>query len=336
MPGRSFTQTPIEGKPPQRVLPQGISLVLEGGGTRGFFSAGVLDAFMEAGIMFPYVAAVSAGAANALSYVSGQKGRNRQIVEHYVADKRYVSKRNLLLHRSMFNMKFVFHEVPQKHIFFDWDMFNQQDIRLLTGTMDCATGETIWFEKQDVTPQLEVSIASCSIPLLSPIVRYKGYDLLDGGVSDPIPIEKSVADGNSLHVVVLTRNAGFELPELKRKKLVKIFLHRHPEVVRTILGRHIVYRRQQELCDQLEKEGRAILIRPIEPLTLEGTESDTARLLELYDEGYGIGMEKIEMLLKEPSVAEPDDRACAARENVNPEVVDITDINVDDDRMRHL
>ena len=104
---QSFTHTPIKGKAPIQILPRGCALVLEGGGTRGFYSAGVFDAFMDAGILFPYIAAVSAGAANALSYIAGQKGRNRQVVEYYVGDKRYVSKRNLLLHRSLFNMEFV-------------------------------------------------------------------------------------------------------------------------------------------------------------------------------------------------------------------------------------
>ena len=280
-----YTHKPIVGKAPRWILPGGYALVLEGGGTRGFYTAGVFDAFMEAGILFPYIAAVSASSANALPYIAGQLGRNRQIVEFYVADKRYVGIRNLLLHRSLFNTEFIFREIPQKHIFIDWDMFDQQDIVFLTGAMDCLTGKTVWFEKHDVTPQLEVTIASCAIPLLSPMVRHAGYTLLDGGISDPIPIEKSIADGNSFHVVVLTRNEGYRKSEFRNTFLLKLMYSRYPRVIEAMKQRHEVYNRQIELCEQLEREGRALIIRPLEPLQVDRSGADTTKLLALYDEG---------------------------------------------------
>lgn len=293
----SFTRTPIPGKQPHTMLPKGCALVLEGGGTRGFYSAGVFEAFMDAGIMFPYIAAVSAGAANGLSYVAGQPMRNREVVEHYVGDHRYVSKRNMLKYRSMFNMEFVFHEVPQKHIPFDWDIFDAQDIRYLTGAMDCATGRTVWFEKQDVTPQLEITMASCSVPLISRIMRHNGLELLDGGVTDPIPIEKSLEDGNVFHVVVLTRNAGYTMPEFKQKRLLRLVYRKYPQVVRAVLERPLVYNRQLMLCEQLEREGRAVIIRPLLPLGVGRTSSDPAKLLELYDEGHREGQLKLDEIL---------------------------------------
>ena len=111
-----YTHPPIMGTVPAHTLPEGTALVLEGGGTRGFYSAGVFESFMDAGVMFPYIIGVSAGSANALSYISGQPGRNRQILECYVSDPRYVSRRNLLRYRSLFGMEFVFHEIPQRHI----------------------------------------------------------------------------------------------------------------------------------------------------------------------------------------------------------------------------
>lgn len=291
-----YTHTPIVGKSPACILPEGVALVLEGGGTRGFYSAGVFEAFMDAGIMFPYIASVSAGSANALSYIAGQPGRNRQVVEHYVGDPRYLSRRNLLLHRSMFGMDFVFHEVPQKHIFMDWDMFTKQDIRFLTGALDCATGRTVWFEKQDLTPAIEAVIASCSVPVLSPIVPYMGYDLLDGGIADPIPIEKSIADGNTFHVVVLTRNSGYRKEAFRYKRLLSLFYSKYPKVVEVMLRRHEAYNRQLDLCQQLEKEGRAVLIRPLKQLQVGRTQSDIGRLLALYDEGHEEGAAALDLI----------------------------------------
>lgn len=297
MHSEAYTHSPIKGIAPARFLPEGCALVLEGGGTRGFYSAGVFEAFMDAGFMFPYIAAVSAGAANVLSYIAGQRLRNRQVVEHYVGDKRYVSKRNLILHRSMFNMEFVFHEVPQKHIALDWDTFHDQNIRFLTGALDCDAGKTIWFEKGDVTPQLEVSIASCSVPVLSRIVRFKGCSLLDGGVSDPIPIEKSIADGNNFHVIVLTRNIGYQKSAFTHKNLLKLFYRKYPAVVEAIGRRHEIYNRQLALCEKLEREGKAVIIRPEKPLQIDRTGSDTAKLLELYDEGHAEGAGKVQKIL---------------------------------------
>lgn len=293
-----YTHTPIPGKEPRTYLPEGTALVLEGGGTRGFYSAGVFDAFMDAGIMFPYIAGVSAGAANVLSYIAGQYGRNRQVIKHYVGDKRYVSKRNLIRCRSLFGMEFVFHEVPSKHIFIDWDMYRKQSIRFLTGAMDCSTGKTVWFEKEDITPALEATIASCSIPLLSPIVRYKGYVLLDGGVSDPIPIEKSIADGNSFHVIVLTRNPGYIKKPISYKRLAGLFYRKYPKVAETMINRHEIYRRQLDLCERLEKEGKAVIIRPLEPLSIGRSGGDTEKLLTLYDEGIREGAAVIDRIIQ--------------------------------------
>ena len=293
----SYKHPPITGKMPTHVLPEGTALVLEGGGTRGFYSAGVFEAFLDAGIMFPYIIGVSAGSANALSYVSGQPGRNRQIVEHYVSDPRYVSKRNLLRYRSLFGMEFVFHEIPQKHIFWDWEMFRKQEIRFLTGATDCETGQTVWFEKCDLTPQIEAVMASCSIPFVSPIARYKGYSMLDGGVSDPIPIEKSVSDGNSFHVIVLTQNSGYRKEAFTHKTLLTLFYRKYPKFIFAMLRRHEAYNRQLELCERLEREGKAIIIRPLKPLQAGRADSNRQKLLALYDEGHEEGASALEAIL---------------------------------------
>ncbi|MCL2170087.1 MAG: patatin family protein, partial [Defluviitaleaceae bacterium] len=203
---KKYTHTPIKGITPTTTLPEGTALVLEGGGTRGFFSSGVFEEFMEAGIMFPYIIGVSAGAANALSYISGQKGRSRQIVTHYVSDKRYVSKRNLIRYRTLFGYEFIFETVPNEHIFWDMENFNRTQTRYLVGVTDCATGEAAWLEKADFATEADVLMAnkaSCSVPMVAKIVNIGGTDYLDGGIAAPIPIEKSVADGNKFHVIVL-------------------------------------------------------------------------------------------------------------------------------------
>jgi len=293
-----YTHKIIKGESPKIFLPKGTALVLEGGGTRGFYSAGVFEAFMDDGIMFPYVIGVSAGAANALSYISGQRGRSRQIVEHYVSDKRYVSRRNLFRYGSLFGYDFIFKEIPNKHVFWDREMFKSVDIEFLTGAIDCKTGKTVWFEKNEMSYDFIETLASCSVPLVAKVVQHKGYDLLDGGIADPIPIEKSIADGNNFHVIVLTRNHGFRLEPTSSAWLVKRTYKNYPELIEIILNRHEIYNRQLELCEKLEQEGRAIIIRPQKPLEVTRSTRDTAKLLALYDEGHEEGKIFLKELLR--------------------------------------
>ncbi len=293
-----FSQTPIPGKTLRNVLPAGTALVLEGGGLRGYYSAGVMEAFLEKDLLFPYIAGVSAGAANALSYISGQSMRSRQIIEHYVGNPEYVSRRNLLRKGSMFGFDYIFGTVPEQHIWFDWETYTAQKTRFLTGAMNCANGETVWFEKEDITPPFTATVASCSVPILTKIQHFRGYNLLDGGVTDPIPIEKSVADGNRFHVVILTRNAGYRKEPFGHKGFLKAVFHKYPAVAEAMLRRHEIYNRQLELCERLEKEGRAAIIRPLEPLHVGRTSADIPTLLALHDEGQREGRAALPRILE--------------------------------------
>lgn len=284
--GIKFKYEPILSEKYTNMLPKGTALVLEGGGMRGYYSAGVFEGFMESGIMFPYIIGVSAGAANALTYISGQKLRSRQIVEKYAGSHKYVSKRNLIKYGSFFNRDLVFRKIPQELVFFDYDALNNCPIKFLTGTMDCNTGKALWFDKDDLSKNLEITEASCAIPLFAPIVKYKGHKLLDGGFACPIPIEKSIEDGNKFHVIVLTQNKGYTKKPYSQLSLAKLKYRKYPNVIETLKKRHEVYNNQIELCEKLEKEGNAIIIRPKEPLKVNMATRDTELLLELYDEGH--------------------------------------------------
>jgi predicted patatin/cPLA2 family phospholipase len=299
-PNMSYTQPKIAGTPHTHMLPDGVALVLEGGGTRGFYSSGVMEGFMDAGLMFPWIAGVSAGAANAMSYISGQKLRSRCIIENYVGDKRYVSKRNILRHGTLFGYDFIFNQVPNKHVYFDRDVFLANDTRFFVGALDCETGNTHWFAKHEMKlddglPELT---ASCSLPFFAPMVARGNMLLLDGGVSAPIPIDKSIEDGNTFHVVVLTQNAGFEKGAFKQRGILKLWYRKFPAVVRAMLTRHEIYNRQIALCEELERQGKALIIRPQFPLAVGRSTSDTAKLLELHDNGHREGAVAAEKLLK--------------------------------------
>ena len=293
-----YEQPVIKGVKYKTMLPEGYALVLEGGGTRGFFSAGVFDAFMGAGIMFSYIIGVSAGAANALSYISGQCGRNRVLVEKFVGRPKYLGYRNLITHRSLFGYDYVFRTVPERLLFWDREVFEDADVRFLVGAVDCETGDTAWFEKRDVKPGLDVVLASCSIPIVSRIVEFGGHKLLDGGVTSPIPIEKSISDGNCFHVIVLTRNEGYEKQPFKHMALARCMYKKYPRLLEAMQQRHEVYNRQLRMCEQLVDEGKALIIRLQAPLTMESTERDIPALLRLYDEGAAEGAGALARILE--------------------------------------
>lgn len=295
----TYTIPFIKGKILENRLPDGIGLVLEGGGTRGFYSAGVLDGFLEEGILFPYIIGVSAGAANVCSYIAGQHLRNRQVLANYVGKKEYLSAQNLIFKRSMFDFKYVFHTVPRQHIGFDWDTFKKQEVRYFGGALDCQTGKNVWFEKNEVDEDCDVLTATCSVPVISRIVNFNGFQLLDGGIADPIPIEKSIADGNQYHVIVLTRNEGYRKSPFKYKKMIRFMYRQYPRVAEAIIQRHEVYNRQLELCEKLERDGKALIIRPLKELqSSKTTGADIPKLLELYDEGIEEGKVGVQELMK--------------------------------------
>jgi len=286
----------MKGIPYKKMLPHGTGLILEGGGARTYYSAGIFEAFMDAGIMFPYIIGVSAGIANALSYVSGQKGRNRIIAETHVHKKEYVNSRNMLRHGTIFGWDYIFKSIPEELVFWDRDVFESVDVRFLTGAFDCETGDTVWFEKRDIKPGFEVTRASCSLPIVAQIVEYNGHKLLDGGIGSPIPIEKSIEDGNDFHVIILTHNEGYVDRPHARRVLLKPIYRKYPKLLEVSKYRHELYNKQLALCEQLEKEGKAIILRPQRPMEVTMLETDPDKLLDLYDEGHTDGKEAVEWI----------------------------------------
>ena len=197
-----------------------IGLVLEGGGMRGLFTAGVLDYLSDINAQPDYCIGVSAGACNGVSFVSGQRGRNKRINIEYAGDKRYVSLRNLFRQKSMFGMDFIFNDIPDKLDPFDYQAFAASPIAFVTGVSDVETGKPTYFSKEAIQHDSTVLRASSSIPVFSPIVSFRGGKYLDGGTTDPIPVRKAMTDGRDKVIVVLTRDRN--VCKISRKNEVNI------------------------------------------------------------------------------------------------------------------
>ncbi|MFC5404340.1 patatin-like phospholipase family protein [Cohnella soli] len=265
----------------------GIGLVLEGGGMRGVYTAGVLEYFMEQDVYFPYTVGVSAGACMAASYLSRQHGRNKLINTEWVADPRYLSWRNFWTKRQLFGMDFIFDEIPNSLVPLDYKTFREAGEELAVGTTDIETGETVYYRKSEPgIDMMKVMRASSSLPFIAPIVEYGGRRLLDGGISDPIPLRQAEKDGYARNVVILTRNADYRKSRNKFTWIVKRAYRRFPVFVKILLSRHNIYNGLVDYVREQERDGKCFVIRPITPLAVGRMERDPVKLEVLYRQGY--------------------------------------------------
>lgn len=262
-----------------------VGLVLEGGGQRGAYTAGVLQALYSEGIRFDYIVGVSAGALTAMSYVSGQPRRNYHTFVGYASDPRYMGFSHYFENGGVFNFDFVLGDLVYNILPLDFEAFYANPCRLRIGATDCRTGKAVYFDKEALRGDARLTAlrASASLPLVSQIIDFGGRDLLDGGLRDPIPILRSLADGNAYNVVVLTRNADFTPKKPSLMSVSRRMYADYPNLIKTLEDRPERYARQRDLCLELERRGRAVVIRPIAPLKVGRYERDTERLAALYD-----------------------------------------------------
>lgn len=264
-----------------------MGLVLEGGGMRGVYTAGILEYFLEQEIEFPYVIGVSAGASMAASYLSKQKDRNRKVNIEYITDKRYISWRNYFKQKQLFGMDFIFEEIPNKLVPYHYDEFYANPADLVIGATDVLTGEPIYYKKEDYGKDvLTLLRASSSLPFIAPEVHYQDKILLDGGISDSIPIRKAQADGFRKNIVVLTRNAGYEKKPSKFHFWVRRKYPNYPGLQLALQNRYKMYNETIHYIEEEERKGNVIVIRPEQPLEVGRMEKDPRKLEKLYHQGF--------------------------------------------------
>lgn len=264
-------------------------LVLEGGGMRGVFTSGVLDAFMQHGVEFPYVVAVSAGACNGMSYVSRQPGRARRSNIEMLEKYDYISLRNLLMKGNIFDPELLYYRFPYELLPFDFNTFFNSPTKFEMVVTNCLTGHAEYLsERKDERRALAIVEASSSLPYVSKMVMVDGKPMLDGGIVDSIPVERAISQGYEKNVVVLTRNRGYRKAG-NDHKVLKFIYSQHPRLRAALSQRIAVYNRQLELVEQLEREGRIICIRPEQPVEVDRIEKDVQKLERLYEEGLSLG-----------------------------------------------
>ena len=253
---------------------------------RGVFTSGVLDNFMDRGIRFPYTIGVSAGACNGLSYMSEQRGRAKYCNIDLLEKHRYIGIKHLLLKGNLMDFDLLFRRIPEEIYPYDYDNYAKKNEIFEMVTTSCNSGEPCYMsEKNDPRRIIEIVRASSSLPFVSPIAYVDGEPMMDGGVSDSIPLLRARALGYDNNIVILTRNKGYRKPE-KRTKVPPFMYRKYPALREAISSRNEIYNKQITLVEELEERGELIVIRPENPIVVDRMERETNKLLDLYNEGY--------------------------------------------------
>ena len=264
-------------------------LVLEGGGMRGVFTSGVLDAFMKHDVYFHYTVAVSAGACNGMSYISRQPRRARLSNIDMLAKYDYISLKHLVRQGCIFDPVLLYDRLPNELIPFDWNTYFKYSENFEMVTTNCLTGQAEYLsDHEDKQRSLDIVRASSSLPYVSKVVDVDGIPMLDGGIVDSIPVERAMQLGHDMNVVVLTRNKGYRSDEKDRK--IPPFVYKNYPRLRVALSHRVkAYNAQLQLVDDLEAAGKIVCIRPERPLEVGRMEKDVQKLERLYEEGFTLG-----------------------------------------------
>lgn len=269
-------------------------LVLEGGGKRGIYTAGVLDVFLENGISFDGVIGVSAGAIHGCSYVSEQMGRSIRYNLKYGNDYRFMSFLSWLLTGNVVDTKFCYHTLPEKLDPFDNQTFMNSKTDFYVVCSNVETGKPEYILCKDMVKEIDYLRASASLPFVSRIVKLNGKKYLDGGITDSIPFAAFKEMGYDKLVVITTR------PKLYRKKpfiwtwLAKLRYKKYPKFIEAILNRHKMYNQEVEQLQNLEEKGEIFVIRPSRQINISKMEKNLGKV----DEMYRLGREDAYQILE--------------------------------------
>lgn len=264
-------------------------LVLEGGGMRGLYTAGILDAFMENDIDFDGVIGVSAGAIHGCSFVSRQKGRSIRYYKKYCKDPRFMSFRSLITTGDFVGAQFCYHDLPEKLDVYDNEAFQASSTDFYVTCTDLETGEAVHHLVADMFEEVDYLRASASLPHFSRIVEINGKKYLDGAVADSVPVEAFQKMGYERNVVILTREDGY-VKKAEMPWLARLAYRKYPKFVNVLQNRHVMYNDTLAKIKELEAAGDTLVIRPSAPLNIGRLENNPEKIQAIYDIGYRDGM----------------------------------------------
>ena len=273
-------------------------LILEGGGMRGVYTAGVLDAFLEENIEFSSIYGVSAGSCHACSYMSKQKGRAYRVNVDYLDDPNYCGVKSYLKTGNVFGADMLYSQIPNVLDPFDYEEFEKYPCKFFAVLTNLETGEPEYIRVKDLKKQMWAVRASSSLPLVSKTLVVKGRHYLDGGIADSIPIRRSIEAGNEKNVVILTREDSYRKTPNELMPLMKLRYSHSKAFLEKAENRHIRYNETLDFLKKEEEEGRTFVIRPSEKVNVGRVEKNKDKLEHLYNIGLEDGRKSMEAMKK--------------------------------------
>ncbi|MDR1007959.1 MAG: patatin family protein [Campylobacteraceae bacterium] len=261
------------------------ALIVEGGGLRGLYGAGVIDFLSEKNIFFETLIGVSMGACNLANFASNQPKRNFSLPFRFIDDGRYLSYKRWLMGGDLFGMKFIFETIPTELDIFDYNAFCNRKSRFFIVVTECESGEAAYFDRFDSQEDFtQILKASCSLPFAAKTVHYRGKTFLDGGISDPIPLRFAQKQGAKKMVFILTQSKEYQKSAMRFTSLLKFF---YPAaLVKALKNRHELYNETVLEINRLEKDEKIFAIRPSSSLPAGRIERDKKKLKATYGQGY--------------------------------------------------
>lgn len=280
-------------------MQQKTGLVLEGGAMRGMYTAGILDVLMEHHVVFDGAIGVSAGAAFGCNYKSRQIGRSIRYNLKYCKNKHYCSIYSLIRTGDLYGGEFCYHKLPKELDLFDVPTYTANPMPFYVVATDVKSGKPVYHRAdRGDDADMEWFRASASMPLVSNIVRIGNRHLLDGGMSDPIPLAYFQSLGYSRNVVILTQPRGYRKKKNQSLPLLRAMMHRYPKAIEVMANRHLVYNCSTELVLDSERAGDSFVFAPKESLPIKRICRDPELLQQTYDIGRKQALEILPDLLR--------------------------------------
>ncbi|CAM3719682.1 patatin family protein [Erysipelothrix urinaevulpis] len=264
-----------------------ISLVLEGGGMRGAYTAGVLSWFIEHGVEFDYIVGISSGALYGSMYAMKKQDALKKSSIDLATDKRNVGIRPLISEHSLVGYDFLFNIVQEET---DYPIHKIDEIKseMEIGVYDIEGEETIWVNQNDIAKHPDYVKAACTLPVVGHSVVIEGKKYMDGGITTMIPVNKSIEKGCTKHVIVTTKSKDYVRKDqgFLQKHLLRFLYRKSPRLVEDFESRRDVYYQERAQIDQLVDDGQAIYLYPTKEYGVKRFGGDREKFEALFDLAY--------------------------------------------------
>ena len=264
-----------------------VALVIEGGAMRGAFLKGVLDCFKENKIKFPYVVGVSAGAITGFEFLSGIEFDVNKLFNEFLKNMELLKNSSEPIDLvSMVNRIFDFPE-------FDKNLEGEFE----AGVTSLIDGSYKFFSSKDAkntSDMVNKIIASSSLPDMAKYVIIDGIPYFDGGMYNTNPLERAIEKGYEKFIILLAKNRGYRRVKSEVSDRVRLAYKNYPMFIKAMENEKYKYNETMDLVDKLEKDNKALVFAPVNPLKFKSFTTNFQDVIDLYKEGYLLASQSID------------------------------------------